>query len=88
MPKLSFFTASLSLFLSIDTLAWGPEGHRVVGQAAFGLLDETARAEVLAVLDLPPGDTRQVAKAEVIKAYQRHIRSVKGVGRPGQQVEA
>ena len=55
MPKLSLFTASLFLFLSIDTLAWGPEGHRVVGQAAFGLLDETARAEVLAVLDLPPG---------------------------------
>ena len=55
MPKLSLFTASLFLFLSIDTLAWGPEGHRVVGQAAFGLLDQTARAEVLAVLDLPPG---------------------------------
>jgi hypothetical protein len=55
MPKLSFFTASLLLFVSVDTIAWGPEGHRVVGQAAFGLLDETARAEVLAVLDLPPG---------------------------------
>ena len=44
---------TLLLFLASDALAWGPEGHRIIGQAALGLLDESARAEVLALLDLP-----------------------------------
>lgn len=41
------------------------------------------------VIWLENGEVQQQGDpAEVIKAYQRHIRSVKGVGRPGQQVEA
>jgi hypothetical protein len=55
MTKRKILSASLLLLLATDTGAWGPEGHRIVGQAAFGLLDAAARAEVLAIFDLPPG---------------------------------
>ena len=37
--------------------AWGPEGHRIIGAAAFELLDDTARAAVVDILG-DPGDDR------------------------------
>ena len=55
MTKLNFLTAPLLLLFATDVLAWGPVGHRIIGEAAFGLLDDSARAQVLTLLDLPPG---------------------------------
>ncbi len=37
----------------MDLPAWGPEGHRVIGRAAFDLLDDTARERVLGLLGDP-----------------------------------
>ena len=55
MTKLNFLKVPLLLLCTSNALAWGPVGHRVIGEAAFGLLDDAARAEVLVLLGLPPG---------------------------------
>ena len=55
MTKLNFLTTPLLLLFATDALAWGPVGPRIIGEAAFGLLDDSARAQVLTLLDLPPG---------------------------------
>lgn len=38
-----------------DVVAWGPEGHRIIGRAAYGLLDETARSAVGELLGVARG---------------------------------
>ena len=43
----------LALLLTSNLFAWGAEGHRIIGMAAFEMLDETARTEVLGILDQP-----------------------------------
>lgn len=55
MTARNIFCTTLLLALASDALAWGPEGHRVIGRAAFGLLDDPARAEVVDLLGLAPG---------------------------------
>jgi hypothetical protein len=52
-----FFIAATLALSSAELAAWGPEGHRVIGRAAFERLDETARERVLDVLGDPaPGE--------------------------------
>ena len=41
----------LALFAAADARAWGPTGHRVIGQIASRRLSEETRSEVLALLD-------------------------------------
>jgi hypothetical protein len=42
--------AAMLLLLPTVAPAWGPVGHRVIGQAAFELLDAPARDQVMAIL--------------------------------------
>ena len=53
--------AAMQLLLAPVAAAWGPVGHRVIGQAAFELLDAPARERVMAILDV--GDAAQAATA-------------------------
>ncbi|MBT8039223.1 MAG: S1/P1 nuclease [Gammaproteobacteria bacterium] len=48
--------AALCLAGLQDALAWGPEGHRIIGRAAYGLMDDTARAAVRELLGEPEDD--------------------------------
>ena len=64
MTPMKLFTATLLLFLVPEALAWGPEGHRVIGLAAFGLLDDSARAKVIDILERPPGSAPGEALSE------------------------
>ena len=54
MRTKDFIVGITCLFLSPSVLSWGAEGHRVIGAAAFEMLDDTARSEVLALLGNPP----------------------------------
>lgn len=45
--------ATLLMLVLRNADAWGPEGHRIIGAAAFGLLDDTARAAVMEILGNP-----------------------------------
>lgn len=47
------------------TFAWSPSGHRVTGRAALGMLDETARTRVIAILSsgLPGTGNPDTARA-------------------------
>lgn len=56
MRTKEFIFCAATLLLPHELLAWGAEGHRIIGEAAFGLLDETARSEVLGLLGDPPAD--------------------------------
>lgn len=63
MTSKDFYLPLIAIFLLFPaaTRAWGPEGHRIIGRAAFDLLDERPRAQVMAVLGIAePG---QVADA-------------------------
>ena len=42
----------LILWLALPTLAWGEQGHRVVGQIAYDGLTRQARAEVDRLLEV------------------------------------
>ena len=44
--------AALLLLVSVAAKAWGPVGHRVVGRAAFELLDAPARGQVMDILGI------------------------------------
>ena len=56
MRTKNFFIGALLLMAAVDVQAWGEEGHRVIGRAAFALLDDTARQAVLDLLGNPgPG---------------------------------
>lgn len=44
---------AVSLLVTHELEAWGPEGHRIIGRAAFELLDDTARSTVLDLLGDP-----------------------------------
>ncbi|MEJ2385054.1 MAG: S1/P1 nuclease [Xanthomonadales bacterium] len=44
--------AVLLLIPATAAQAWGPTGHRVIGRAAFELLDAPARAEVMGILGI------------------------------------
>ena len=46
----------IAVFAARDLEAWGPEGHRIIGRAAFELLDDSARATVLDLLGNPRDD--------------------------------
>jgi len=56
-----FLFALPALLLAGDLLAWGAEGHRIIGAAAFEMLDETARTDVLDILGNPPPAKRTKA---------------------------
>lgn len=64
MNSRKIFCTALLLALAFDALAWGPEGHRVIGRAAFDLLDDRARSKVLDLLGLPPGSDPAQALAD------------------------
>jgi hypothetical protein len=51
------FIFSLTVLATCQpAFAWGPEGHRIIGRAAWELLDDEARQEVSAILGDPsPG---------------------------------
>lgn len=52
------------LLFSPGVQSWGADGHRIIGAAAFELLDETARREVMALMGTP-------AEADVAGAISR-----------------
>lgn len=55
-----FVTAGLALALSLtslDALAWGAQGHRLVARIAESKLDPQAKAEIDRLLATEPGDT-------------------------------
>ena len=54
MRTKEFIIGITCLFLSPSVLAWGAQGHRIIGAAAFEMLDDTARSEVLSLLGNPP----------------------------------
>ena len=56
MRTCHFFIAVVLAMSSASLPAWGPEGHRVIGRAAFELLDDTARERVLGLLGYPAPD--------------------------------
>lgn len=53
MRSKEFFLTTLLLLCSPSLQAWGHEGHRVIGRAAFKLLDNPARQAVLDILGNP-----------------------------------
>ena len=53
MRTKEFFCAIIFLFCTGSVFAWGNDGHRLVGQAAFELLDEAARRQVIELLGDP-----------------------------------
>jgi hypothetical protein len=62
---LYFLLATLTwLALPASLFAWGPEGHRVIGRAAFELLDPTARDRVMALLAVDTPDAAAQALDE------------------------
>ena len=56
MKKLACVVALSSAFLSMDALAWGPDGHRAVGSIAEKLI-KGSNAEKQVALLLLPGET-------------------------------
>jgi len=46
-----FFSAVAALLLSPTTLAWGPDGHRVIGALAIDQLNEQARTNLYQLMD-------------------------------------
>ena len=62
---LKVFVAGLLFTAPLAAIAWGPAGHRITGRAALEMLDETARAEVVALLESgsPSGGRQGVAAA-------------------------
>jgi len=44
--------AAILLVLPVAADAWGPEGHRMIGRAAFELLDDPARDQVMDLLQI------------------------------------
>jgi hypothetical protein len=50
-------------FFSSSVRAWGPEAHRMIGQAAYRMADPAARAGIGAILDIEAGKV-EVALAE------------------------
>jgi hypothetical protein len=56
MRTKDFLIASIFLFCTSQAFAWGQEGHRLIGQAAFELLDDEAREQVLELLGNPSPD--------------------------------
>jgi hypothetical protein len=52
------------LICSAPLAAWGPEGHRVIGLAGFGLLDDSARREVQSILGDPTTDELETVLGE------------------------
>ncbi len=58
MRSKEFSIGVIALLCTSNLFAWGQEGHRVIGQAAYQLLDDKARQEVAALLGTPAaGDT-------------------------------
>lgn len=66
MSSHTFFRAAclLSLLIAAPTLdAWGPQGHRLIGQAAFEMLDSKARPILEEILAAgPTGASSTVAR--------------------------
>ena len=56
MRSKEFFIGAIVLLCTPDLFAWGQEGHRVIGQAAYELLDDEARSEVARLLGNPADD--------------------------------
>jgi hypothetical protein len=53
MNTMRLLTASALLLGAQSLFAWGEDGHRIIGRAAFGLLDDTARSQVAEILGDP-----------------------------------
>lgn len=64
MRSKEIFIGIIVLLCAPKLFAWGQEGHRVIGQAAYELLDDKARAEVAALLGSPAAGDIGAAIAE------------------------
>ena len=64
MRSKEFLIGIFVLLCAPKLFAWGQEGHRVIGQAAYQLLDDKARQEVAALLGKPAGGDIGEAIAE------------------------
>lgn len=53
MRTKEFFITTILLSWAVSANGWGPEGHRLVGQAAFELLNGEARRQVVELLGNP-----------------------------------
>ena len=53
MRSKEFFIAMICLLMVNNAIAWGTVGHRVIGRAAFGMLDDTARNAVMSLIGNP-----------------------------------
>lgn len=51
MQRIAF---GIVLWMAASAFAWGPEGHRIVGEIAFLELNKPARAEVIRLISLDP----------------------------------